>query len=402
MSTKQGASPTATTEETADIVGAAGEWNVGYFVGRFSPPHKGHIRVIKWLLTFCHRVVIGIGSCYEVGSSRHPILSFHRECMIARSLANENVPLHQIEFVYLQDFPESGTRENDGDRDGWSLWWDHITGIPGFDSVTHMITGNEEQILSEIRRRDIQLDCKLVDCEREMPAEFQFPYHASDLRKALIGGDYSRFEEIAATGTAQLLSLVGGLTGMKKILSEEAVSFNPGRQSVDCFVTCRDGSDRRNIMVLLGNRSKDKSNFPGVLACPGGGIDTYENPVDAALRELHEETGVRFVRESRHLVPGHVSHQGTQSILEMKFQGLYSDPDEGTSGTMGGSSLVFHIDVPDKSPKDFVSEIHGESDLDNVRFVEVGEALAEKLAYQQTEMLESIHRQLSNPLPGIY
>jgi 8-oxo-dGTP diphosphatase len=58
---------------------------------------------------------------------------------------------------------------------------------------------------------------------------------------------------------------------------------------LDCiaFMLIRDGQ------VLLERRSLTKRLLPGVLAIPGGHMETGESPEDALLRELDEEVGIR-------------------------------------------------------------------------------------------------------------
>ncbi len=62
--------------------------------------------------------------------------------------------------------------------------------------------------------------------------------------------------------------------------------------------------------VLMFKRSQTKKAFPGWLALPGGHIEEGENPLDAAIREVTEETGIalgagsmelRFVAFHHHL-----------------------------------------------------------------------------------------------------
>jgi 8-oxo-dGTP pyrophosphatase MutT (NUDIX family) len=51
------------------------------------------------------------------------------------------------------------------------------------------------------------------------------------------------------------------------------------------FVVCRDS-------VLMLRRSKHKEAAPGTLIGPGGRIETAEDAVTSAVREIHEETGL--------------------------------------------------------------------------------------------------------------
>ncbi len=49
--------------------------------------------------------------------------------------------------------------------------------------------------------------------------------------------------------------------------------------------------------LLMFKRSKDKKRFPGWWALPGGHIDQGEDPLQAAIREVQEETGVIITPE---------------------------------------------------------------------------------------------------------
>ncbi len=51
-------------------------------------------------------------------------------------------------------------------------------------------------------------------------------------------------------------------------------------------------TDRADPGVLLLHRPSTMRSHPGQIAFPGGGIDPGENPIDAALREAHEELGI--------------------------------------------------------------------------------------------------------------
>jgi len=50
----------------------------------------------------------------------------------------------------------------------------------------------------------------------------------------------------------------------------------------------------RSAAVLLTRRSARLRNHPGQWALPGGSMDAGESPEQAALRELHEEVGLRL------------------------------------------------------------------------------------------------------------
>jgi len=63
-------------------------------------------------------------------------------------------------------------------------------------------------------------------------------------------------------------------------------------------------SGKENISrVLLTRRAKHMRTFPGAWVPPGGGVDPNEAAVDAARREVKEETGIDLSKDSVELTP---------------------------------------------------------------------------------------------------
>jgi 8-oxo-dGTP pyrophosphatase MutT (NUDIX family) len=51
-------------------------------------------------------------------------------------------------------------------------------------------------------------------------------------------------------------------------------------------------------VLLLKGRAKPKKEKPAHWQLPGGKVDVGETPIDAAVRELYEETGMRLSKVS--------------------------------------------------------------------------------------------------------
>jgi 8-oxo-dGTP pyrophosphatase MutT (NUDIX family) len=66
----------------------------------------------------------------------------------------------------------------------------------------------------------------------------------------------------------------------------------PGRTRVGAYALCLD-ADRRILLCRLSGREVE----PGAWTLPGGGIDFGEDPANAVLRELEEESGLTGVVE---------------------------------------------------------------------------------------------------------
>ncbi|MBK7827019.1 NUDIX domain-containing protein [Nannocystis sp.] len=343
-----------------------------YMPGRFSPPTRGHIQTMLWLLDQYDRLVIGIGSCYEVGTVRHPLLASIREKMVLASLHAAGASLRRVRVVHLTDFP-----------DDWDGWWRHTTSIPGIADVTHFVTGNEADILAVMRAKGLELPFALINPEKEDLGAFRFAYHATDLRRAIVEGNYARFRLIAAEGTINLMGLVGGFAGIRRAMQDAGTRFVPGRQAADAVVTCEHAGRR---WLLCGYRRE--GDFSNVLAIPGGGINVYESPVDAALRKLADETGLVFEVMNRGVEPIHLRLGGTR-LCELRTLGILSTEDPRLGGSRGGSAQAFHIAL-DCAPEDLGPLPDGErSGLYDVAFRPEEDVAAAGLAFQQMRSVQA-------------
>ena len=190
-------------------------------------------------------------------------------------------------------------------------------------------------------------------------------------------GDYELFRTIAAEGTINLMGMVGGFAGIRQAMGDGGVRFVPGRQAADAVVTA---SCDRGRWLLCGRRRK--GDFKDALAIPGGGIDAYESPMDAALRELREETGLDVEIMDRTVEPAHVRLGGSR-LCELRTLGILSTADPAIAGARGGSAQPFHLAL-DCGPEAVESLLRpNASDLYDVAFRPEEEVAATGLAFQQ-------------------
>ena len=149
-------------------------------VGRFQPPHIGHIRMLEYAASKSKYLIIGLGSCNKSGTLDNPFTAEEREEMLKESL-NIKTP---YEIKRIPDF---------GDNDKWIEW---IKENIGFD-VLFTNSENEKEIFTKAGFKVNPLP--LVDRET---------YSATEVRERILGGgDWS---SLLPTGTIKVLGRVDG------------------------------------------------------------------------------------------------------------------------------------------------------------------------------------------------
>lgn len=99
---------------------------IALFIGRFQPFHKGHLHDIKEALNFSDKVIIGIGSSQEQGTTDNPFSFEERKEMIEMVLKKNNISDYEIKSI-----PDI----NDDTK-----WVDHVVSLIGNFDIAY--TGN--------------------------------------------------------------------------------------------------------------------------------------------------------------------------------------------------------------------------------------------------------------------
>ncbi|MCD6421024.1 MAG: nicotinamide-nucleotide adenylyltransferase [Thaumarchaeota archaeon] len=96
----------------------------GLFVGRFQPPHLGHIHAIKTALKECDELVIVIGSAQYSHTMENPFTAGERIEMLREALIEEGIDLSKVLLIPVPDIGEH------------SIWVSKIRSFcPPFDIV---------------------------------------------------------------------------------------------------------------------------------------------------------------------------------------------------------------------------------------------------------------------------
>ena len=340
------------------------------------PIHDGHK---KFLIQFAkdeqvEKLLVIIGSCYENGKQRYCIPAVEREKMLEAIFKAENIPEERYEIIHL---PDTETFEE---------WMESILKAFKMHKITHFCTGNKEDILNVLEEKEEDLGFEIINPE----IQSDIKYHATEIRKLILDGDYKKLEPMIPTEVKPLLFR----NTFKEIIAaskNNGIQFVPGRQSVDIVFLIRNTIDGK-VYVLLGKRSAKKVDFPGYFSLMGTAInqETFESPIKAAIRGLQECAGLKVKILDNSLEPAIIKIQNipnANNLEQMNYIGLYSSEDEKFAGTRGGSSQCFGIFIEDEIFK-YEDYLKAGNDLENVAFYDISTAFSKPLAYQHKDMLK--------------
>ena len=75
----------------------------GIQIGRFQPPHKGHVEMFKQIMREVDELIIGIGSAQESHTFENPFTAGERTLMLTRALAEAGVDLSRVHLIPIPD-----------------------------------------------------------------------------------------------------------------------------------------------------------------------------------------------------------------------------------------------------------------------------------------------------------
>lgn len=75
----------------------------GILIGRFQPPHKGHVEVVKQILREVDELIVGIGSAQESHTLENPFTAGERMLMLSRALVEAGIDLSRVHIIPIPD-----------------------------------------------------------------------------------------------------------------------------------------------------------------------------------------------------------------------------------------------------------------------------------------------------------
>ena len=266
------------------------------FIGRFQPFHLGHQTVIDQALEQAELVIVGIGSANRSRDMYNPWYAEERQIPIATHYW-DYVSSGRLQFIFLDDF-----LYND------HLWEQNVQEKVG--ELCHMngINSNEIKLIG-LEKDGTSYYLKKFPQWGHVPVRQRHDISATPIREAYFGPGIMKDEWVEASleptlvpeETSEWLMEWRNKDEYHHLVLEHQFNLQhqlPYRslphghidQTVDAVVV-------QSGHVLMVERKAHPGQ--GLLALPGGYMRTYENFLDACLRELTEEAGISFTEKPK-------------------------------------------------------------------------------------------------------
>lgn len=249
-------------------------------IGRFQPPHRAHLEALRLALSRADRVAVMLGSSQRPRSPRNPWTPGERQAMISACLTPDE--LARTTFIPLPD------RLYDDVLWAASLRREIQTAAPGATRIG--LAGHRKDHSSYYL--GLFPDWAFLEVQ---PVQ---GLHATDIRRRLFDGEGPEALDLPEAVQAQLRTWIEtpeamGVLEEHRFLQRYRKGWEAAPYPVN-FVTA-DALVLKSGHVLLVERKRNPGQ--GLWALPGGFVNTDEPILDAALRELEEETALEVDRE---------------------------------------------------------------------------------------------------------
>ena len=280
----------ANSKGFADMT-TAKNYNFLVFIGRFQPFHKGHLSVVEKGLEKAEHLIVLCGSAHQPRSSRNPWTVAEREAMIKNAVpAHNRGRIHVAPLMDIVYNDESWVRNVQATVNG--LVTAHH-GLPHVKPKVGLI-GHSKDHSSYYLNLFPQWGAENVDNYEGVSA--------TPIREAFFSAEDGNAFTHENLARAQLPESVlnslqnfvgtefyGQVKGEHDFVAKykqawSAAPYEPTFVTVDAVVV-------QSGHVLMVERKARPGK--GLLALPGGFLDSGEKLVDACLRELREETRLK-------------------------------------------------------------------------------------------------------------
>lgn len=344
------------------------KFDLAVFIGRFQPFHLGHLETVRHALANADKLLILVGSSGAATSSKNPFSYDERVAMIRASLTrDENF---KVEMEPLRDHFYSD-----------DVWVAEVQ-----EKVSRYTTPNSGVCLVGRRKDASSYYLGLFPQWQFQDGRSTFELSATDVRQKLFHMEMGERVEYNVYQKDFLFNklflevnwsklLPGGVIEwlrdnytLKAKYADNVAEYNQVRLYKDAwkdapfpvtFVTVDTVVLSRGHVLLVKRKFNPGK---GQLALPGGFVKQNELLIDAGIRELKEETGIRV--------------GAVQLKKAVKESRVFDHPNRSLRGRTVTHAYCIRLDIWDNLDETFgLPELRAGSDASQVRWVPIAEAL---------------------------
>lgn len=262
-------------------------YDYAVYIGRFQPFHNAHLHVIKEALKLADKIIVLFGSVDTPRDVKNPLTYIERKAIMHQSLLDEGIDVDRFYFC--------GIRDNLYQDSQWVMdvykTVENITNVTPNPNVT--LVGHEKDKSSFYVKNFKDWDFHDVG---EYEVESDIPLSATTLRNFLFSGQnmwiqhgvpkkvYDYLQSFTKTKEFENLKSEYEF-GVKYEKQFETVPYSVNFFTADAVIT------QSNHVLLVKRKSAPGK---GLLALPGGHVDSTETSLDASIREAKEEAKLNF------------------------------------------------------------------------------------------------------------
>lgn len=169
---------------------------VGLYIGRFQPFHKGHLSIVRKALEECDTLVLAIGSAQASRTKRNPFSFEERKIFIWRSLWSLN---SRVVIVPIED------RAEYSDDSGWGQYV--LDCVEKECGLRPTINFEGEEACRSTWFDGLDIDKVVVSRE-------EIPFSGTKIREAILADDFDSFALMVPNGEWMMFNK------MRKVLKE--------------------------------------------------------------------------------------------------------------------------------------------------------------------------------------
>ena len=341
-------------------------------IGRWQIFHNGHLRLLRAALERCQDVIVVVGSAWRARDVSNPFSYAERAAMVRAALSDDEA--QRVRFLPIRDYA-------DDDR------WVRVLQ----EAVARMAPGSAVDVVGFEKDASSYYLRKLAPWTPVRVAEKFSGLDATPLRavyfdSADLGSALAVLAPHVPRGVLAYLHAWGQLPVRQECARQrQALRAYRKRWTAD-FSVAADAVVRvttaEGVQVLLVRRKGPIG--AGLWALPGGFVNKDELTLDAALRELKEETGVDIWKP--------------QALECLRERAVFDDPRRSARGRIISHAYLFDLGSPRQLP-----EVRAGDDAAEARWVPVSGLpdLLEQLFEDHALILERFLGALAEPAAAL-